>query len=214
MKWRIQQWLNEMGTTTVIGEVLQRYHALDHKIRVFRVRTGLRCPPQCGICCESHQVEASVLECLPLAWQIFRRGEAERVCLAIETRQGEGDFRCVLFAPDEGTVGIGRCRYYSFRPLVCRLFGYAARRNKAARPELRLCKIMREKSSENPVLWGLPDVCLMDPPVYQDCFYQVASIDPAKGFRLLPINVALKAALDHVYWQCPKDRFSMRRKAA
>jgi len=73
---------------------------------------------------------------------------------------------------------------------------------------------MREKSSENPVLWGLPDVCLMDPPVYQDCFYQVASIDPAKGFRLLPINVALKAALDHVYWQCPKDRFSMRRKAA
>jgi len=111
-------------------------------------------------------------------------------------------------------VGIGRCRYYSFRPLVCRLFGYAARRNKAGHPELRLCKTMREKSLENPISWSLPDARLMDPPVYQDCFHQVASIDPAKGFRLLPINVALKAALDHVYWQYPKERSSRRRKAA
>ncbi len=203
-----------MSATDLIGEVLQRYHVIDHKIKIFRVRTGLRCPLGCGICCDSTRVEASVLECLPLAWEIFRRRKEERISLAVEDNQREADSRCVLFCSDEGAAGLGRCSYYPFRPLVCRLFGYAARRDKTGRPELRLCKVMREQSSENSILSNLPDTHHMDPPVYQDCFLQIASIDPAKGFRLSPINAALKAALDYVYWQCPEGRFPRRRKAA
>jgi hypothetical protein len=99
-------------------------------------------------------------------------------------------------------------------PVVCRLFGYAARWDKAGRLELRLCKVMREQSPENPILSSLLDIHRMDPPVYQDGFFQIASINPEMGFRLLPINAALKAALDYVYWQYPEGRFPRRRKAA
>jgi Fe-S-cluster containining protein len=203
-----------MGAGDLVGEVLQRYHVFDHKIRVFRVRTGLRCPQRCGICCESAQVEASVLECLPLAWEIFRLREEERISLAMEKNAREEDLRCVLFVADEGTAGLGSCAYYPFRPLVCRLFGYTARRDKTGRLELRLCKVMREQSPESPILSNPPDIHHMDPPVYQDSFFQIASINPEMGFRLLPINAALKEALDYVYWQCPEGRFPRRRKAA
>ena len=203
-----------MGAGDLMGEVLQRYHALDHEIRVFRIRTGLRCPPRCGICCDSPRVEASILECLPLAWEIFRRSEEELVSLTIEEKQRKGDLRCILFVGDEKKAGLGSCAYYPFRPLVCRLFGYAARSDKIGRPELRLCKVMREQSQENPILSSLLDIHRMDPPIYQDSFFQIASVNPEMGFRLLPINAALKAALDHVYWQRPKGRFRIRRKAA
>jgi hypothetical protein len=36
--------------------------------------------------------------------------------------------------------------------------------------------------------------------VYQEAFMRIASIDPGMGYRLLPINQAIKGALEHLYW--------------
>jgi len=204
----------EMGASDLMEEVMQRYGALDHEIRIFRLGTGLRCPDRCGICCDSPHVEATVLECLPLAWEIFCRKEEERISLAIEKKAHEEDLRCVLFVADEGTTGLGRCAYYPFRPLVCRLFGYAARRSKTGRLELCPCKVILEFLSEKLIQWVSQEVHRPYPPVYQDSFFQIAATSPEMGFRLLPINAALEAAMDYVYWQRPKGRFPIHRKAA
>jgi Fe-S-cluster containining protein len=204
----------EMGASDLMEEVMQRYCALDQEIRVFQLRTGLRCPDRCGICCDSPHVEATVLECLPLAREIFWRKEEERISLAIEKKAHEEDLRCVLFVADHGTTGLGGCAYYPFRPLVCRLFGYAARRAKTGRIELCPCKVILEFLSEKPIQLGSQEVHRPYPPIYQDSFFQIAAMSPEMGFRLLPINAALKAALDYVYWQRPKGRFPIHRKAA
>ena len=195
-------------------EVLYRYRLFDRRIRIFQLRTGLRCPRRCGVCCQSSQVEASILECLPLAREIFRCRKAEDVAWTIEQKEREGDPRCVLFDPDEEGGAMGRCLYYARRPLVCRLFGYAARRDKTGRLEFRPCRVMRADASHTLSFSHLQGTHDADPLVYQDCFLQIGSIDPGMGMRLFPINTALKKALEHVYWQCPEGRFPRPRKAA
>lgn len=43
----------------------------------------------------------------------------------------------------------------------------------------------------------------LDIPVYQDSFMRIASMDPYKGYRRHPINVAIKGALGHLCWSRP-----------
>jgi len=199
-----------MGTLDLRRAIFERYRTLDSAVRTFRIRSGLRCPKKCGVCCESPQVEASALECLPLAWEIFHRGEEEHIASAIEARQREEALQCVLFAGDSDSPKCGKCSYYRFRPLVCRLFGYTSRRNKSGWLELCVCRVMREETPAKALSWRDQDISPIDPPVYQDWFLQIAGLDPATGFRLLPINAAIQAALDHVYWQRPRGRSSRR----
>jgi len=132
----------------------------------------------------------------------------------IEAHHIGHDLRCVLYSPDSRARDQGRCSCYAYRPLLCRLFGYAARRNKMGQMEPCLCKVMLAASSQEKLAIPISHIDEMDPPVYQDCFLQIASINPAMGIRLLPINAALKEALDYVYWKFPKDRSPIRRKAA
>jgi hypothetical protein len=75
-------------------KVLRIYREIDQKTALLQSAFALRCPDLCGACCDSPEVEAAVVETLPLAEEIYRRKELESV-------------------PG---------------PLVCRLFGFAARR--------------------------------------------------------------------------------------
>jgi hypothetical protein len=43
-------------------------------------------------------------------------------------------------------------------------------------------------------------------PVYQEAFMGIASMNPGLGYRMLPINQALKGAIEHLYWMSPKSR--------
>jgi Fe-S-cluster containining protein len=105
-----------------------------------------------------------------------------------------------------GQVEKGSCDYYEFRPLLCRLFGFVSRKNKYNRPEFSTCNVIRGidpervRRAEIAVSEGLS--C----PVYQDSFMRIAMIDPYLGYRLLPINQALKGAIEHLYWISPDSR--------
>jgi hypothetical protein len=41
-------------------------------------------------------------------------------------------------------------------------------------------------------------------PIYQEAFMRIASLHPGMGYRRLPINQALKEALEYLYWIKPK----------
>ena len=183
-----------------IYRIISAYKGFDRAISRFQSVTGLHCPDGCSSCCTSRQVEASILELLPLALEIYSRRDEEEVIRSIQEKENEQDLRCVLLLREPPLDMKGSCSYYDFRPLLCRLFGFALRKNKYNRPEFSPCNIIRSidpggvKRAEIAISEGLK--C----PIYQEAFMRIASINPDMGYRLLPINQALKGAIEHLYW--------------
>jgi len=196
----------------LIRETLHIYRDIDRKILFFQIATGLRCLPGCGSCCESNTVEATVLECLPLANRIYRMKEEENILASVDLKIMEQDFRCVLFRPDETISDHGRCAYYGYRPLVCRLFGFSARRDKFSRQEICLCRVVKETDHDKSTNLLQVGADFADAPISQDSFMRIASLHPGLGFKFFPINIALKNALEYLYWKRP--RYMGYRKAA
>ncbi|MFN2356011.1 MAG: hypothetical protein ABR512_16035 [Desulfopila sp.] len=83
---------------------------MDTAVARFVSRTGLACPEGCGHCCSSEKVEATVLECIPLAFELFRSLQAElilkRLLKNVHGRQ------CVLYRADYTASGQWGCTQY------------------------------------------------------------------------------------------------------
>jgi Fe-S-cluster containining protein len=179
----------------IIFKILTIFSEIDGKIAESQSLTQLHCPPLCGICCStSRKVEASVIEMLPLAEELFRRGEAadwlERLSQVGDTAP------CVFYQPDPLISGNGRCGFYSWRPSVCRLFGFASVKDKNGKPILAACIYQKKafpalvESAGKAVAEGLVSLN------FTDFSLQFSGIDPYLGTRLLPINRAARIALE------------------
>jgi len=183
-----------------LNQVINSYRRLDKMIARFQAATGIYCPDGCGICCLEWWVEASILELLPLALEIYSKRQEEEILISIQEKEKDQDLKCVLLLHEQPQDGKGLCGYYDFRPLLCRLFGFASRKNKYNKPEFSPCRIIKSadpdgvKRAEIAVSEGLKA------PVYQEAFMRIASINPGMGYRILPINQAIKGALEHLYW--------------
>jgi Fe-S-cluster containining protein len=192
------------------SKVMEIYREMDALSSHFQNATGLRCLPGCGTCCDTEEVEATVVEVIPLCWQILLSREEERYLSAIAEMEEQKSQSCVIYEPAPSPVQSGCCSLYEFRPLVCRLFGFAARRDKKGELEFVTCKWLKDatpealKRGQIGVGSGLPA------PVYQDAFMRVASVNPAMGFRRLPINRAIKEALGYLYWKRTVDAAKAR----
>lgn len=97
---------------------------------------GLQCPPQCGQCCINPEISCSPYELLPLAFKLLELGDAEEY---LAKAKNEINNICIFLKFINKEEGLGFCSKYEFRPLVCRAFGAAARKNKFAETELVLC---------------------------------------------------------------------------
>jgi Fe-S-cluster containining protein len=135
-------------------------------------------------------LEATVTEMMPVAQELFRRGEAYRV---LELLSSDGDTgMCVFFVPDSMASFQGHCRYYSWRPTVCRLFGFAARKNKRGKQDAAFCKSQKEwapaliVAAENALSRGLKA------PDYTNFSIRFSALDS----ELMPINRAIRMALE------------------
>lgn len=142
------------------------------------------CPEFCGECCKNPRVEATVLECLPLAYELLRNGRAEEVLDRLE--KIDEDTPCIFYreTPESG----GHCGVYSYRALVCRLFGASVFVDKKGRRLPILCKTMK----------ALPEAASASPellPVGSDYAFRIENIDPDYGTRKYQINVAVRKAL-------------------
>jgi uncharacterized protein len=193
--------LDKYGNTSQLEEISRIFQEFDQAISHFQNITGLGCPPRCGACCGTMEVEATVLETLHLADAIFNQGEAEMVLDAVEAHTAAEDISCVLFRPDPEGPGNGRCGYYADRPLLCRLFGFAARRNRLNELEICTCRHISEAAPDTVRLAQSLIGEGISPPVYQDSFMRIASLNPAIGFERRPINLAIKEAVEYLYWR-------------
>lgn len=180
----------------VICHILNIYSEIDCQIAAFKNITGLYCPSGCGKCCASAKVEATVLEMLPIAEELFRRGESLQWLDRIHTANESGT--CVFYHPGPDTVMTqkGCCLMYSRRPVVCRMFGFATVKNKNGKPELALCRYHKESSPflaesvRKAILNGLPV------PSFTEFSIRISCLDPCIGTQLVPINRALRLALE------------------
>lgn len=188
---------------TEVSPIMALLKDLSRQTDEFAQATGLRCKEGCGKCCENPDVETTVVEVMPLALHLWETGGAQEIWDGIESRKDPDDSKryrqaCVFYTPDPVVAGNGRCSIYEFRPGICRLFGFATKRGKAGQKQLVTCRMMKENFSvdcgkaQEHIDAGQPVASL------SDHGFKVRSLDPHWGKELLPINEAVKIAVERV----------------
>jgi hypothetical protein len=185
-----------MSMESRVKAVEALFAGLDLEIATFQSQTGLGCKAGCGKCCTHPDIDASPLEFLPWAFQLFLNGKAESTLE--ELRISESSI-CPLYRPlsvlDSNS---GRCGDYKYRGLICRLFGYGASRDKMGELRLATCKIIKENQAD---LYENSKVAMKNGlyvPIFTDYYMNLNQIDFRMGNVILPINKAMKAAIEEV----------------
>lgn len=177
----------------LIEELFDR---LEIEIRGFKSETHLHCNAGCGKCCSKPNIDASPLEFLPWAFHLFLNGKAEETLTLLSNAASSN---CFLYRPLSVLEHHkGSCGNYRYRGLICRLFGYAANTDKYGKLRLATCKIIKEEQSEN---FNVAEEAINKGkyvPVFTDYYMRLAQIDLRLGITLLPINEALKMAIEEV----------------
>jgi Fe-S-cluster containining protein len=183
-----------MKTLPQKAKAVQRvFDRLDKEIATVQKSSGLHCLAGCGECCKKADIEATPLEFLPLALQLLDEGRAEKSLEELESKQ---DSLCFVFRPHVTNFG-GLCNEYPNRGLICRLFGFTARRNKEGMSELVTCKLIKQEQSEafDQLVTEMKSGKKI--PVMSDYYSRIASIDHTL-VTFYPINEAIKQALETV----------------
>lgn len=195
-----------MSIVKKVKAVEKLYHSLDQEIAQFRSQTSLSCFSGCGACCQKADIEATPLEFLPFAYACLLEGKAEGV---LEMLKAQPSPYCHLLKLAVSGKGGGLCAEYNYRGLICRLFGYAAARDKWGSLRLVTCNKIKEEqaavytASMEKIKAGLPV------PVMSQYYSRLTSIDQELTRKFYPINEAMGKALEavlHHYAYRPRPR--------
>jgi uncharacterized protein len=172
------------------------YIELDAEITAFRKETGISCISGCGKCCLKPDIEATILEFIPLAYHLFKDGKAEEILEKLRTDTQNNI--CINFTLFVVGSGSGMCSSYVHRGLICRLFGYSARIDKNGNKQFITCKPIKETQAEsyNNAVKRVADNMYI--PVMSNYYYKLKSIDHRLAEKFYPINTAIKLAIEHV----------------
>lgn len=177
-------------------EVRKVFDELQLQIDHFTSQSSVSCIKGCGLCCSNPKVSASVLEFLPLAFDLYYRGKTEEVLqvLASATK----DSYCIMLKKQSVSEDAGYCTDYKNRGLICRLFASAARRNKTGTKELLICKVLKEQKADEYQAATLAINNGLDIPLGSDYYTRLYSIDFDLAQEQLPINIAIRKAIEEV----------------
>ena len=173
------------------------YDRLEIEIAEFQNKTHLGSVPGCGKCCNNPDIDASPLEFLPWAFHLYLKGKAEVVLDQLNTTTTLT--KCHIYRPfSEFEADRGSCSDYKYRGLICRLFGYGASSDKYGQLRLVTCKIIKEGQKEN---YDKSTTAINEGlvvPIFTDYYMNLSQIDFQLGNVVVPINKALKLALEEV----------------
>jgi len=170
------------------------FSQLEKESVQFEKSSGLGCVAGCGKCCTHPDVEASPIEFLPWAFHLFLQGEAEKTLTLLNETHSR---TCFIYKP-LAFIDKGNCGNYKYRGLICRLFGFSANTDKYGKLRLATCKIIKEGQTEKfnstaeAITKGLPV------PIFTEYYMRLNQIDFRLGNMILPVNKALKIALEEV----------------
>lgn len=170
------------------------FHQLEIESAQFEKTSGIGCVSGCGKCCTYPNVEASPLEFLPWAFHLFLDGEAEKM---LNNLKQTTSLTCLIYK-SISVEGKGRCSDYKYRGLICRLFGSAANTDKYGVLRLATCKIIKEGQTESYNSASLAIQKGMKVPVFTEYYMQLNQIDFQMANEIVPVNKALRMALEEV----------------
>ena len=85
----------------------------------------------------------------------------------------------------------GRCTEYQLRPVLCRLFGFAAVTNKHGQAEMAMCKTLKSQPQAETAFQMAGSA-----PKYIEYGHRLLAIDPGYGTELFPIRLAMRKAIE------------------
>jgi uncharacterized protein len=185
-----------MSNHQLAEQVQEIYNQIDQQTESLAIKTGLKCPTGCGRCCENPNIETTPLEMLPIALELFQKKQTQEFIEKASKVNWEG--RCIFYEADTMIAGNGRCSIYAFRPSVCRLFGFAAVKNKQGSAELGACRYHKEIMPEliQKVKESIAEG--MSAPSFSDIAFQLSNIEPYLSNQRMPINQALQVAIQRI----------------
>jgi len=178
---------------TLVSHVMALYERIDSAVAEFQLKSGLRCPSGCGRCCPTAKVQATLLEMLPAAHEILVRGSAADCLERLADRPVDG--ACAFYTPQPQPDASGHCTFYQWRPALCRLFGYAAVRDRTGGRALSVCRRIKQTDPQA-VAAAMPMADAA--PCFVHFGAQVFALDPVLGNRPMPINAALRQAIERL----------------
>jgi len=185
---------NKNKLTKTIRKIRNIFSNIDHDVHVFQKKTALFCEDGCGQCCLSPRVEITALEMYPLVEYLIIKKQIEIWYKKAQEAFFEG--QCIFYDPDAVFSGKGRCSIYSYRPSVCRLYGFSAFVNKMGRRSLVICSIIksREKEKISRAQDRINNVLAV--PVMKEYSDRLYQLHPVIGCRQMTINLAFKVAAE------------------
>lgn len=188
-----------MAFDKIVLAVEEVFRELDEHLALMTLETGMKCLNLCSACCSKTDIEASPIEFIPLAAWLYKTGKVDEFLNQLDRSDKTG--YCVLFVPDAWKEGNWGCMNYEKRGLICRLFGFGYRLNREGIPELVTCKLMKEnfpKAVAKARHSGIesPDKV----PIFRNYSMQLYSIDPDLAINQLPINKAIRSAIEKLYF--------------
>ena len=188
-----------MAFDKMVLAVEEVFRELDEHIERMSSQTGMKCLHLCGACCRKTNIEASPIEFIPLAAWLYKSGKVDEFLEKLDKSDQTG--YCVLFSPEAWKEGNWGCQNYEKRGLICRLFGFGYRLNREGTSDLVTCKLLKESSSEAVAKarqMGIESPDLI--PLFRNYSMQLFSIDPDLAIQQLPINKAIRLALEKLYF--------------
>jgi Fe-S-cluster containining protein len=185
-----------MSIARKVRSVELLFSHLDTEITEFKNQANLHCVSGCGKCCTKPDIDASPLEFLPWAFNLFLNGSSEKVLKQLNEKSNSTCHIYVPFSLADTTQG--SCGDYKYRGLICRLFGYGASKDKFGQLRIATCKIIKDNQSQNyteaskMINNGTPI------PIFSDYYMKLSQIDFHLGNTFVPINQALKMAIEEV----------------
>ncbi len=173
------------------SQVDELHREISSHFLSFQTKNNLACPSSCGKCCTYPDIQCSVLEAIPLAIYLNKNEQLQEMKEKIQNRPT--DSLCHLFQPigSDGTKGF--CSLYQYRPIICRIFGAYAHKNKSGRYQLALCSVLKQEKRNLDSIEGLD---------FQSSFSYwtklLDDIDPYLAKDVNPINISLSKAIELV----------------
>lgn len=185
-----------MSIARKVKAVERLFGSLEVEIAAFKSQSSLSCLAGCGRCCTKPDIEATPLEFLPFAFDLFLKGKALEF---LERIEADPSTVCLNYTPlSVIDTASGSCGTYAYRGLICRLFGYAASRDKHGKPKLATCTLIKESQRENYDRTVAAIDEGMKVPHYSDYYSKLTRIDHRLGSTLYPINESIKQAIEAV----------------
>lgn len=175
-------------------ELQKIYEEMSKTFSDYQQSTGLTCLEGCGRCCVNPEVEASVFEMIPLALRLYDENKLEEWLEKLDAPLSE---HCLLFQSHTPDGSKGLCGAYQERPSLCRMFGVSGYHNKHQQITLSICKYIREKYPDLTKI-RMAEASGEKTPMLMVWSYRLAQIDPALIQERMPINRAIKGALEKV----------------